>query len=71
MYIYICIYIYNLIPTNYQSALNNTPAISSERAWICLAMLWHQVLDGKKLSNQSRLKLYIFTIKIMTNRNEK
>ena len=34
-------------------------------------MLSYQLLEGKIISNQQTLKMYIFTIKIMTNRNEK
>ena len=34
-------------------------------------MLWYQVLEGKIISDQQRLKTYVFTIKIITNRNEK
>ena len=41
------------------------------KAWMSLAMMFYQVLDGKNISNQQRLKLYIFTVKIMPNRNEK
>ena len=34
-------------------------------------MLCYQVLQGKIISNQQRLKTCIFTIKIMANKNEK
>ena len=34
-------------------------------------MLWYQLLESKIISNQQRLKTYLFTIKFMTNRNEK
>ena len=36
-----------------------------------LTMLWYQLFEGKIISKQQRLKTYIFTIKIMTNRNQK
>ena len=46
--------------------------ITSEKAWINPAMLWYQVLEGKIISDQQRLKTYyVFIIKIITNRNKK
>ena len=71
-YTYIHIYIYTYIHTQIiETQPNNTLVITSEKTGMSLAMLWYQVLEGKIISNQQRLKMYIFTIKIMTNRNEK
>ena len=47
---------------------SNTLAITSEKSWMSLTMLWYRFLKGKIISNQRRLKAYIFTVKIIYNK---
>ena len=49
---------------------NNTLAFTSEKVCMSLKMLWYQVLEGKIIWKQQRLKIYIFIIKIMTIKND-
>ena len=57
IYIHIYIYIY--------THPNNTLAITNEKVWMRLPMLWYQLLRGEIILNQQRLKLQYFLVLLL------